>query len=531
MCDYEEEVKEKLGKEAYEACLDNCDKGKIKLSHICEISRLFDPRIQTALTNQDESIRNSPRKSFQFVMSQWFNTSADPRHKGDKISLPTLINIFETVKLFHCAEELEDISGLNRSDFEDRPQERKLKRFSSLRGSPYPKKYLNTQGGSYDKLPRGGRGEEGGGGGVGEGGGKRGGEREREGGMSQGFLRGARSEASLQTSREEKRFLERMMPSLMGAMRNLLDPAGLGKSRSMGRLEGSLESIYEEDQHVPERARTKAIAYEEGSMSRTPASRRWSETNYTEVFQAESPTRKQGLEDLFVKSVIQSMNTSKDLAILAEVHDAIQHLKEHIKFSRCVWILETAVQKCSLKRTKRVSVLSSEEEPIHDVPEEGSSVESHEGQVLQEGPDKSRTLIIRKDMNFIIDRTLLTDEQKDIFVFNKLAHKLGVGTALSMDIDAKKKPGAIMKIILRAWEQTRGTNTTAEELLVALNYSTEGMKQDIFLTLKPIVKKWIDENKRPRNYSKEHTTGQRNSTGQKIITEPSVRKHMKWRRK
>ena len=37
-----------------------------------------------------------------------------------------------------------------------------------------------------------------------------------------------------------------------------------------------------------------------------------------------------------------------------------------------------------------------------------------------------------------------------------------------------------MKIVLRTWWQNKDSISTAEELLAALNYSTEGMKQDIF---------------------------------------------------
>ena len=114
---------------------------------------------------------------------------------------------------------------------------------------------------------------------------------------------------------------------------------------------------------------------------------------------------------------------------------------------------------------------------------------------------KASTPMQRKDISVNIDRTLLTNKQKDIFVFNKLANKLGVGTVISMDV-AKKKPREIMKIILRTWEQNKEFTTTAEELLAALNYSTEGMKQDIFQTLKPILRKLIEDNMKPRTNSK-----------------------------
>ena len=105
---------------------------------------------------------------------------------------------------------------------------------------------------------------------------------------------------------------------------------------------------------------------------------------------------------------------------------------------------------------------------------------------------KSRTVIDQKDFNYLIKQA--KKNVKDYSVFENLAtslgvHHLGVGQAIremdrkrsrfSFDGDSKEKE-KIMQTILLQWMLMKGRRGTAEELIKAMQNSTQTHSYDVF---------------------------------------------------
>ena len=356
-------------------------------------------------------------------MSEWYNIAAESEGTFIPFILATLIDVLrnDNVRLFHLAREL---TKSPQETIEDRSCT-KVKSMTIRRAIPYEKPRSISLDGSYASLP----------GGAAE---------------SQGNLRGARSEVFLQlpyerrqrktsegalSPKERNGFIKEISGQFEGFLCRIIDPAALGSRRSIKSI-GSLESISEEHQN-----------------------------GNSQVSLLNSEAEEIGLYNEVTDSVMHYINSSDDMTLLAELQNVIQHLKIHSQFHRWAGILEGAMNRSQSnsatpgedKKARSVFYGSKSEERLFKKQTENMS---HELEV------KDSTPMQRKDISVIIDRTLLTNKQKDIFVFNKLANKLGVGTVISMDV-AKKKPREIMKIMLRTWEQNKEFTTTAEELLAA----------------------------------------------------------------
>ena len=493
MFPYEKEVKASLKEEVYDTCLYYCDDGKIQTRQICEIASQLDPRIRTKLFSQPASVQTSPRDSFRCVMSEWYNIAAESESTSIPFRLDTLIDVLrnDNVRLFELARELA-ISSYE--TIEDRSRT-KVKGITFRRFLPYQKPRSISLGGSYTSISGGGA-------------------------ASQSNLREASNEFFLQSPcegrqrntgeralspKERNGIVKEIIGQVWGSLKHFIDPAALGSQRSLKSI-GSLDSISEE--HHPDNfSKSEACLY---NPEAEPVSL------YNEV----------------TDSVVHHIGD--DMTLLKEFQSLVKHLKIHSQFPRCASILEATVQKCSMRRSQSLPAIAGEGKNERSVPNEPKTKESSSKRQFEDLPQakeygacdhevKAGTPIQKKDISVIINHTLLTPKQKDIIVFNKLANKLGVGTVISKDI-AKKKPNEIMKIVLRTWWQNKDSMSTAEELLAALNYSTEGMKQDIFQTLKPILRKLIEENKKPRTSSKTKNSGKLNTSELTRITKKHNRK-------
>ena len=111
MCDYEENVRQRLGWEMRnEKCLSFCEEGKVSLRQIQEIANCLNPSIRGALQNQPTSVRENQRESFRFVMSEWYNHANESAEALVQFNVTRLIKVLRKadVKQFPLAMELEE---------------------------------------------------------------------------------------------------------------------------------------------------------------------------------------------------------------------------------------------------------------------------------------------------------------------------------------------------------------------------------------------------------------------------------------
>ena len=110
MCDYEENIRQRLGWESYEKCLSFCKEGKISLRQIQEIAIYLNQSIRGALQNQPTSVRESQRESFRFVMSEWYKHANKTAEALVQFNITRLIEVLRKayVKQFPLAMELKE---------------------------------------------------------------------------------------------------------------------------------------------------------------------------------------------------------------------------------------------------------------------------------------------------------------------------------------------------------------------------------------------------------------------------------------